>query len=98
MWGLLLFLVGIAYGYMTPGRQDKSRLFWKGLLIGVVGAILLSIIGWVTNSNPLAIQDTGFWGFIWAAIVLTVLFIVGVFVGDFFDKRRGYSGRSLRRV
>lgn len=98
MWGWILLFIGIAYGYMTPGKQDKSRLFWKGLIIGLVAAVVLTLIGWVTNSNPVVLGDTGFWGFIWGAILLTLAFIVGVFIGDLFDRRRGHAGRAMRRV
>ncbi|HWG92042.1 MAG TPA: hypothetical protein VNZ52_14430, partial [Candidatus Thermoplasmatota archaeon] len=63
MWGLLVFLIGIAYGFMTPGKTDKSRLFWKGLIWGFIAAVVLAIIGRVFNANPLGIRDTGILGF-----------------------------------
>src|SRR5688572_2283996 len=37
MWGILIpLLIGVAVGYLSPGHQDKSRLFMRGLLWGVL--------------------------------------------------------------
>ena len=44
-WGILVVLVGIAYGYFTPGRQSKMQILKKGLLWGLVVAIV-TLYGW----------------------------------------------------
>ena len=96
MWGLLIALViGLAYGYMSPGRQDKSRLFWKGLLWGVVIALVLAVIGWFMDLSPLGLGDASFFGLVLSFVILTVAFLVGVWIGDLVEGRR-HTG--LRRV
>lgn len=93
-WGLIVFIVGIAYGYMSPGRQDKSTLFKKGLLWGLIIAVVLALIGLIApDFNPLgaAVGAMGFIGVIIAAIVLTIVFILGVWLGDWIEHRKGTS-------
>lgn len=97
MWGLLVFLIGIAYGWMSPGKQDKSTLFKKGLLYGLVVAIVVSLLGFFFNSNPLGLGDNGFVGILISAVVLTLAFILGVWIGDMIEGRR-HAGPGLRRV
>lgn len=98
-WGLVIFLVGIAFGYFSPGRQDKSQLFKKGLLWGLLIAVVVAVLGALFGANPLGLADVGFLGILIAAVVLTLVFILGVWVGDWFDSRRSVTGRTaLRRT
>jgi cation transporter-like permease len=79
-WGLLTFVIGILYGALKRGRQDKSSLFMQGLVIGIVLALVLVVIGVLTGAPALGFG--GAVGIIVAAVVLSVLFIVGVWIGD----------------
>jgi len=38
---LLIVIVGILYGYLKPGKEDRTALLKKGILIGVILAIIL---------------------------------------------------------
>lgn len=97
-WGLIVFVIGIAFGWMTPGRQSKRELFKKGLLWGLVIAVVMFVIGLVAPQfNPLGLGSMGFFGTLIAAIVLSLLFILGVWLGDWFEGRRGGTA-STRRV
>lgn len=97
MWGFLVFLIGLAYGWMSPGRQDKSRLFTRGLLIGIGIAIVAALLGFFFGSNPVtASTNMGFFDVVWTAIVLSLAFILGVWIGDMFEGRRARTG--MRRV
>ncbi len=98
MWGLIVFVIGIAYGYMSPGRQDKGALFKKGLLWGLVVAVVVALLGFFFNSNPLGLGDAGFFSILISAIVLTLAFIVGVWIGDMIEGRRHHNTGGLRRV
>jgi uncharacterized membrane protein YadS len=99
MWLLLVALIaGIAYGYMAAGKQDKSRLFFKGLLIGVVVAVVVALLGWMFNMNPLGLADQGMLSIILSAALIALAFIVGVWLGDLFEHRRTPGGRGMRRV
>ena len=96
-WGLVVFLIGIAYGWMSPGKQDKSTLFKKGLLWGLIIAIVVALLGFFFNANPLGLGDSGFFSILISAVVLTLVFIVGVWLGDMIEGRR-HAGPGLRRV
>ena len=79
-WGLVTFVIGILYGALKAGRQDKSQLFKQGLVIGIVLALVLVIIGALTGAPALGFG--GAVGIIVAAVVLSLLFILGVWIGD----------------
>ena len=79
-WGLLTFIIGILYGALARGRQDKGALFKQGLVIGLVLAVVLVILGVLLGAPALGID--GALGIIIAAIVLSALFILGVWIGD----------------
>jgi len=86
MWGLIVFLVGALYGYMTPGRQDKMDLFWKGTVIGVVLAVVFALLGAASGYNALGFG--GGVGLFLTVVVLTVLFVIGAWVGDLLEGRQ----------
>lgn len=98
-WGLVIFLVGIAYGWMSAGREDKSQIFKRGLLWGLVAAIVVAVLGFFFNVNPLGIGDTGFISLFLSFLVLTVVFIVGVWIGDMLPGGKRTGPRTgMRRV
>ena len=80
-WGLIVLLIGLAYGALKPGRQDKGALFRSGLWIGILVAIVLVVIGALTNLSPIGMALDAL-GLILTAIILSLLFIVGVWIGD----------------
>jgi cation transporter-like permease len=82
-WGLLTFLFGIVYGYVTPGRQDKMAMFKKGLIIGIILAIVFAIIGFLTGYDALGVA--GAIGVLISIIVLSILFVAGTWVGDLLE-------------
>lgn len=95
MWGLLIaLLIGLAYGYMSPGKQDKSQIFKKGLLWGLVIALVVALVGFFFDVNPLGLGDSGFFGLFLSFVILTITFIIGVWIGDMFDRKR-HTGPRL---
>ncbi|HEV8361616.1 MAG TPA: hypothetical protein VGR28_14300 [Candidatus Thermoplasmatota archaeon] len=88
MWGWIVLLIGILYGYMTPGRQDKMAIFKKGVVIGIILALVLGIIGYVANVDPLGLGlGTGILALLISVIFLTIAFVVGVWIGDMIEGR-----------
>lgn len=81
MWGLLILLGGLLYGWMTPGRQDKGRLLWNGFLLGIVVALLLALLGAAIGARPLPF-GAGLVGVVLTVLVLTIVFVVGAWLGD----------------
>lgn len=89
MWGLISFLIGLVYGWASPGRQDKSQILKTGFMIGLVLAIVLALIGYVTGAAPLGFSTgLGMIGIIIDVLVITLLFILGVWLGDMIEGRR----------
>ena len=90
MWGILIpLLIGIAVGYFTAGKQDKSRLFWIGAIWAAVVAIVLNALGWFLDINPVTGADeVDGMGIFLGFVVSIVVFLVGVWIGDLFEGRR----------
>ncbi|MCX9009479.1 MAG: hypothetical protein OIN66_00010 [Candidatus Methanoperedens sp.] len=80
----LSFVIGIIYGYANPGREDRSRLLRNGLLIGIVLGLIFAGLGLLMGSGLLIISGVGI--FI-EVIILTVLFIIGTWIGDWLERR-----------
>ena len=89
-WGLVAFVVGILYGALKAGRQDKSDLLKQGLVIGLVVAVILALVGFFIGAPALGVG--GALAILWTALILTLLFVVGVWLGDLF------TGQRKRRV
>ena len=94
MWGLLIFLVGILYGWMTPGHQDKGRLLWNGFLIGIVIALVMALLGAALDAQPLPF-GAGIVGVVLTVLLLTMVFVAGTWLGDFVE---GLGHRRSRTV
>lgn len=88
MWGFLVFLVGLLYGWLTPGKQDKGRIFRDGLLIGAVMALVLALLGAAIHAAPLPL-GAGVLGVILGVVALTLIFILGTWLGDLVERSRG---------
>ena len=85
-WGLVAFVVGILYGALKAGRQDKSDLLKQGLVIGLVVALVLALIGFFTGYGALGVA--GGLAVLWTTLILTLLFVLGVWLGDLFTGNR----------
>ena len=83
MWGILAFGIGLLYGWLTPGRQGKARLLWNGLWIGLAVALVFLLIGLLAGSAPLGLA--GGWAIFVTVLVLTLLFVLGAWVGDLIE-------------
>lgn len=90
-WGLALFIIGLLYGLLAAGKQDKSRLFKNGLLIGLVLALVLALLGFFAGAPALGIG--GALGILWTALILSLLFVLGVWIGDLLQPK----SRARRR-
>ena len=84
MWGLLALVIGILYGWLQPGRQDKSRLMVHGLIIGLIVGLVLALLGASIGSNPVYF-GSGFLAVVLGVVVVTLLFVLGVWLGDLIE-------------
>jgi preprotein translocase subunit SecY len=81
-------VIGTIYGYLKPGKEDRKALFKKGLMIGVILALVFVGLGIVFAGTKLLL----FSGVVGAVmfievIILAVLFIVGTFIGDWLEEK-----------
>lgn len=81
----LVFIAGIIYGYMSPGKEDKGRLLRKGVKIGVIIGVVFGLLN-LFMGGLLAFGATLI-GFIIGIAVLTIIFIVGTIIGDWLEAR-----------
>jgi hypothetical protein len=89
MWMfLLILLIGIVFGYVRKGKQDLWGLLRTGALVGVVLGAILGVIAFflAPGGIGLALGFLGAVGIFIAFILLVILFIVGVFIGDYIEK------------
>lgn len=88
-WGLIALVVGILYGWMAPGHQDKGSLLKTGIIWGLIFGLILALLGFAIGSNPLFLgAGGGILGFVVAVLVVVLLFVIGVWVGDLLEGRR----------
>jgi len=89
----LTFVLGIIYGYVSPGRENRSALLWKGLIIGVVLAIILVAVGLFVGGTIMTLSGMAM--FI-EVVILTVLFIIGTWIGDWIEGRSRTKSRVTK--
>lgn len=94
-WGLVSFFVGMLYGWLAPGRPSKARLFVNGLVIGFVLALVFGLLGYLAEAPPIGLE--GMLGIVLSVLVLTLLFILGAWLGDLIEGAM-QRGRMQRRV
>ncbi len=86
---ILTFILGIIYGYTGAGKEDLGMLLRNGLLIGIVLGIILVVVGLFVSPGLLilgAYTAYAVWLFI-EVVILTVLFIIGTWIGDWLEGR-----------
>ena len=89
--------VGVIYGYLKPGKEDRVALLKNGLIIGIVLGLVVVVFGMLVDSRVLLhsgvvvmIGLVGMFVFI-LAVILAVLFILGTFIGDWLEEKRKAS-------
>ena len=88
MWfEILILVIGIAYGFLHKGKEDKWGLLKIGAVIGIVLGIIFGALAifLAPGAISLGIGMIGALGIFIAIILLAIIFIVGVFIGDFLE-------------
>lgn len=85
---ILIFIIGIIYGYMKPGKEDSSTLLKKGVVIGIILGAIMVVLGLLSGSRGILLLGTlaGAVVFI-EVIILAVLFIIGTYIGDMLERK-----------
>ena len=81
-------VIGALYGYFNPGNEDRKALFKKGLIIGVILALIFVGLGIIFTGTKLLLYSgvVGAVMFI-EVIILAVLFIIVTFIGDWLEEK-----------
>jgi drug/metabolite transporter (DMT)-like permease len=85
MFDLLIFILGIVYGYITHGQEDKVRLLRNGLMLAVGAGIGFGGIS-ITYKGLAGFGATFVMAVYWISL-LTVIFVGGTVIGDFIERK-----------
>lgn len=80
---IFAFIIGLAYGYVKPGKEKRWELFKKGIVYGIILGIIFGIIGFFVGG--LFLFAVGAIGMFIEVIFLVVIFIIGTFIGDLLE-------------
>ncbi len=84
---ILIVIIGIIYGYIRPGKEDRSALLKKGVVIGIILGAIMVVLGLLGGRTILLLGSlAGVFVFI-EVIILAVLFIVGTYIGDMLERK-----------
>ena len=84
---ILIIIIGIIYGYMKPGKEDRWALLKKGVVIGIVLGAIMVLLGLFGGREILLLGGlVGMVVFI-EVIILAVLFIIGTYIGDMVGRK-----------
>jgi cation transporter-like permease len=94
MWfEILVLLVGLVYGYMKPGKEDRMALLKKGAIYGIIIAIVFGVIAFVAGTylgsvaGGLVLFAGSVIGIFISVVILVIIFLVGTFIGDFLESK-----------
>lgn len=83
---VIALIGGVVYGYLNPGKEKKGNLLKTGAKIGVGLGVVMSVLNLLLGGGILRATATVV-GTIVAIIYLTLMFIVGVYLGDWVEVR-----------
>ena len=82
---ILIIVIGIIYGYMNKGKEDRSAILKKGAIIGIILGAIMVVLGMIGGGGILLFGSlAGVYIFI-EVIILAVLFIIGTYIGDMLE-------------
>lgn len=84
VFDVLAFVTGVVYGYVNPGKEKKGKLLRKGLRMGVGVGIVFGILNMFRGSLGFG---TTLIGSIIGIGFLTLMFILGTIIGDWFEHK-----------
>jgi hypothetical protein len=84
---ILIIIIGIIYGYMKPGKEDRSALLKKGVVIGIILGAITIVLGLLGGGGFLLFSSVVGTVIFIEVIILAVLFIVGTYIGDMLERK-----------
>ena len=84
---ILIIIIGIIYGYMKPGKEDRSALLKKGVVIGIILGAIMVVLGLIGGGGILLLGGLAGAAVFIEVIILAVLFIIGTYIGDMLERK-----------
>ena len=84
---ILIIIIGIIYGYMRPGKEDRSALLKNGVVIGIILGALMVLLGLFGGRGILLLGSLAGVAVFIEVIILAVLFIIGTYIGDMLERK-----------
>jgi hypothetical protein len=85
---IITIAIGVIYGYLKPGKEDRKALLKKGVLIGVILGLVFAGLGLLVNIKFLLVSTVVGLVIFVEVVLLAALFIVGTFIGDWLEEKR----------
>jgi hypothetical protein len=86
---IIMIIVGIWYGYSRPGKEDRVHILNQGIKIGLILGVVIGFFGFIVGGIFIALAAgiVGILGFFLIALRVSVIFIIGTFIGDFLEEK-----------
>jgi hypothetical protein len=84
---ILIIIIGIIYGYMKPGKEDRSALLKKGVVIGIILGAITVVLGLLGGGGFLLFGSVVGVAIFIEVIILAVLFVIGTYIGDMLERK-----------
>ena len=68
---ILIFVIGILYGYINSGSQKRINLLKKGLMFGFILGVILGIL-----------QSLSLYYIITLGIIVSIVLVISTFIGS----------------
>jgi len=82
---ILALIIGLIYGYLKPGIEQRWELFKKSVIYGVILAIIVGLLFFFVG-GALAFEASAMLVII-TVILFAILFIFGTFIGDVLEAK-----------
>ena len=84
---ILIIIIGIIYGYMKPGKEDRSALLKTGVVIGIILGAITIVLGLLGGGGFLLFGSIVGVAIFIEVIILAVLFVIGTYIGDMLERK-----------
>jgi len=84
---ILTIAIGVVYGYLKPGREDRKALLKKGVIIGLILALVFVGLGILAGREYLLLGGMAGALVFLEVLILAALFILGTFIGDWLEEK-----------
>jgi len=84
---ILIIIIGIIYGYMKPGKEDRSALLKRGVVIGIILGAIMVVLGLIGGGGILLLGSLAGAVVFIEVIILAILFIIGTYIGDMLERK-----------